>query len=123
MHVTLTPREVEGDRETIPVSWPGVTELQENQLVYLADGAIRLRVSDPDDGVDCEIEVGGTLSSHKGMNIPGGATCRRRPASTSAGSSSRSSTASTCSPSPSSPPPPTWCRWRSGCTSSARRSR
>ena len=25
-----------------------------------------------DGGVDCEVEVGGTLSSHKGMNIPGG---------------------------------------------------
>jgi pyruvate kinase len=74
MHVTLTPREVEGDGQTIPVSWPGVTDLRENQLVYLADGAIRLRVADPEpDGVDCEIEVGGTLSSHKGMNIPGGA--------------------------------------------------
>jgi pyruvate kinase len=73
MHVTLTPREVEGDAETIPVSWPGVTELREDQLVYLADGAIRLRVSDPEaDGVECEVEVGGTLSSHKGMNIPGG---------------------------------------------------
>jgi pyruvate kinase len=75
MHVTLTPNDVEGDRETIPVSWPGVTKLHENQLVYLADGAIRLRVHDtePADGVDCEIEVGGTLSSHKGMNIPGAA--------------------------------------------------
>jgi pyruvate kinase len=74
MHVTLTPREIEGDGETIPVSWPGVTDLREDQLVYLADGAIRLRVSDPEaDGVDCEVEVGGTLSSHKGMNIPGGA--------------------------------------------------
>ena len=74
MHVTLTPREVEGDRETIPVSWPGVTDLRENQLVYLADGAIRLRVSDPEpEGVGCEVEVGGTLTSHKGMNIPGGA--------------------------------------------------
>jgi pyruvate kinase len=74
MHVTLTPRDVEGDRETIPVSWPGVSELREDQLVYLADGAIRLRVNDPDQGdVDCEVEVGGTLSSHKGMNIPGGA--------------------------------------------------
>jgi pyruvate kinase len=73
MHVTLTPRDVEGDRETIPVSWPGVTALQENELVYLADGAIRLRVAEPDhEGVDCEVEVGGTLSSHKGMNIPGG---------------------------------------------------
>jgi pyruvate kinase len=74
MHVTLTPREVEGDRETIPVSWPGVTGLRENQLVYLADGAIQLRVRDPEaGGVGCEVEVGGTLSSHKGMNIPGGA--------------------------------------------------
>jgi pyruvate kinase len=74
MHVTLTPREVEGDRETIPVPWPGVSKLREDQLVYLADGAIRLRVRDPDNGeVDCEVEVGGTLSSHKGMNIPGGA--------------------------------------------------
>jgi pyruvate kinase len=74
MHVTLTPREVEGDRETIPVSWPGVTGLRENQLVYLADGAIQLRVRDPGaGGVSCEVEVGGTLSSHKGMNIPGGA--------------------------------------------------
>ena len=73
MHVTLTPRDVQGDRETIPVSWPGVTALQENELVYLADGAIRLRVSEPDhDGVLAEVEVGGTLSSHKGMNIPGG---------------------------------------------------
>jgi pyruvate kinase len=76
MHVTLTPREVEGDRETIPVSWTGVSGLQENQLVYLADGAIRLRVGDQlgeGDGVEAEVEVGGTLSSHKGMNIPGGA--------------------------------------------------
>jgi pyruvate kinase len=73
MHVTLTPREVEGDRETIPVSWSGVTKLQENEIVYLADGAIRLRVGDQlGDGVDAEVEVGGTLSSHKGMNIPGG---------------------------------------------------
>jgi pyruvate kinase len=75
MHVTLTPREVEGDAATIPVPWPGVTGLEENQLVYLADGAIRLRVSDPEaSGVGCEVEVGGTLSSHKGMNIPGEAT-------------------------------------------------
>jgi len=74
MHVTLTPSQIEGDRERIPVSWPGVTELRPNQLVYLADGSIQLRVIDPEaDGVDCEVEVGGTLSSHKGMNIPGGA--------------------------------------------------
>jgi pyruvate kinase len=73
-HVTLTSRQVEGDEGTIPVAWPGVTSLREDELVYLADGAIRLRVDESEeDGVDCEVEVGGTLSSHKGMNIPGAA--------------------------------------------------
>ncbi|HXV04854.1 MAG TPA: pyruvate kinase, partial [Solirubrobacterales bacterium] len=68
MHVRLTPQAVRGDAETIPVDWPGVATLHENELVYLADGAIRLRVRAPEDGgVDCEVEVGGTLSSHKGM--------------------------------------------------------
>ncbi len=72
MHVKLTPQEVEGDRETIPVTWPGVTSLREDEPVYLADGSIRLRVRGPEDGgLDCEVEVGGTLSSHKGMNVPG----------------------------------------------------
>jgi pyruvate kinase len=73
MHVTLTPEQVEGDENTIPVQWSGVSDLREDQLVYLADGAIRLRVGGAEDaGVGAEVEVGGTLSSHKGMNIPGG---------------------------------------------------
>jgi len=72
MHVQLTPEQIEGDEGTIPVEWPGVTSLREDELVYLADGSIRLRVREPEDGgVDCEVEVGGTLSSHKGMNVPG----------------------------------------------------
>jgi pyruvate kinase len=71
-HVTLTPRQIEGDEATIPVAWPGVSSLREDEQVFLADGAIRLRVDENDgNGVDCEVEVGGTLSSHKGMNIPG----------------------------------------------------
>ncbi|MEX2447629.1 MAG: pyruvate kinase [Solirubrobacterales bacterium] len=72
MHVQLTPERVEGDGETIPVDWPGVASLREDELVYLADGAIRLRVREPEDGgVECEVEVGGTLSSNTGMNHPG----------------------------------------------------
>jgi pyruvate kinase len=74
MHVTLTPEEVEGDQRTIPVPWSGLSNLREDQVVYLADGSIRLRVGAAEDsGVGAEVEVGGTLSSHKGMNIPGGA--------------------------------------------------
>jgi pyruvate kinase len=73
MHVTLTPEEVEGDEETIPVPAPAVSGLHQDQVVYLADGAIRLRVDGSEDGgVGAEVEVGGTLSSHKGMNIPDG---------------------------------------------------
>ncbi len=72
MHVRLTSEVVEGDAETIPVDWAGVSSLREDELVYLADGSIRLRVREPEGGgVDAEVEVGGTLSSHKGMNIPG----------------------------------------------------
>jgi pyruvate kinase len=71
-HVKLTPRDVEGHDGTIPVAWPGVTSLRKDETVFLADGAIRLRVDGSDEsGVACEVEVGGTLSSHKGMNIPG----------------------------------------------------
>jgi pyruvate kinase len=74
MHVTLTPEDVEGDEGTIPVPGPAVSGLHQNQVVYLADGAIRLRIDDSEDGgVGAEVEVGGTLSSHKGMNIPDGA--------------------------------------------------
>ena len=70
--VMLTPSAVEGDEGTIPVSWPGLTSaLHPDELVYLADGAIRLRVLEPRDGeVECEVEIGGALSSHKGMNLP-----------------------------------------------------
>jgi pyruvate kinase len=74
MHVVLTPEAVEGDRERIPVSWKGINTLRPDDVVYLADGSIRLRVQDRQDGgVDCEVEIGGTLTSHKGMNIPGAA--------------------------------------------------
>src|SRR6476646_804552 len=79
MHVTLTPEEVVGEGGTIPVSWAGVSDLEQDQLVYLADGAIRLRVGDKENaGVGAEVEVGGNLSSHKGMNIPGGVDLPRR---------------------------------------------
>jgi len=72
-HTTLSAQPGVGDAERIPVSWPGLTEeLSRGDEVYLADGAIRLRVVDTDsDEVDCEVEVGGTLASHKGMNLPG----------------------------------------------------
>src|SRR3954454_10214203 len=69
----LTEEAVLGSADRIPVSWEGLSEaLEPGSLVYLADGAIRLRVIECLAGaVRCEVEVGGPLSSHKGINLPG----------------------------------------------------
>src|SRR3954470_22160599 len=43
--VVLTPDQVEGTAERLPVAWQGLAELvHEGDVCYLADGAIRLRV-------------------------------------------------------------------------------
>ena len=70
---TLTSDDEPGDAERIPVSWPELEEgLAPDDHVYMADGSIRLRVVEPGrTGVECEVEVGGPLSSHKGVNLPG----------------------------------------------------
>jgi pyruvate kinase len=72
-HVVLTAEAVEGSAERIPVSWPGISgALKADDHVYLADGSIRLRVEgSQDDSVEAEVEVGGPLASHKGLNVPG----------------------------------------------------
>ena len=71
--VTITPEDVPGNSTLIPVDWPELCEaLRIDDTVYLADGSIRLRVTGNDGKVvEAEVEVGGPLSSHKGMNLPG----------------------------------------------------
>src|ERR671933_3035123 len=45
--VVLTPESIEGNSERLPVAWPGIAELMHrDDVCYLADGAIRLRVDD-----------------------------------------------------------------------------
>jgi pyruvate kinase len=70
--VVLTPERVEGTAERLPVAWPGLAEIMHpGDIAYLADGAIRLRVEEVDDGeVLTEVEVGGTLASRQGLNLP-----------------------------------------------------
>jgi pyruvate kinase len=65
----------EGDASRMSVSWAGLTEAVETgEVVYLADGAVRLRVSEvraAEGEVDTKVEVGGTVASRQGLNIPG----------------------------------------------------
>jgi pyruvate kinase len=71
--VTLTTDEVVGDATRLPVSWDGLPgAVREGGEVYLADGRIRLRVEEKDaTTVRCRVEVGGPISSHQGLNLPG----------------------------------------------------
>jgi len=70
--VVLTPRDVEGTAERLPVAWEGLAELvDEGDLCYLADGAVRLRVDSVSDGeVLARVEVGGVVASRQGINLP-----------------------------------------------------
>ena len=64
-----------GDAARMSISWKGLAEaMTVGDIMYLADGAVRLRVSDvrPGDGeVDAEVEAGGSVASRQGLNIPG----------------------------------------------------
>ena len=70
--VVLTAERVTGDAHRLPIAWPGFADLVErDDVVYLADGAIRLRVRDSRDGdVEAAVEVGGTVASRQGLNLP-----------------------------------------------------
>jgi pyruvate kinase len=70
--VVLTPVQVEGTPERLPVAWPGFAELvDEGDICYLADGAVRLRVDEVSDGeVITRVEVGGSVASRQGLNLP-----------------------------------------------------
>jgi pyruvate kinase len=73
--VVLTPEQVEGDPNRLPLVWGGLSEVVEpDDVAYLADGAIRLRVKEISDGeVVTEVEVGGTVASRQGLNLPNAA--------------------------------------------------
>jgi len=68
-------REIVGDSRRMSVTWKELAEsVEPGAIIYLADGAVRLRVQTtrPQDGeLDAEIEIGGTVVSRQGLNIPG----------------------------------------------------
>jgi pyruvate kinase len=65
----------EGDAGRMTVSWAGfAAALAPRDVVYLTDGTVRLRV-DAVRAAECEVdtvvELGGTVSSRQGINVPG----------------------------------------------------
>jgi pyruvate kinase len=65
----------QGNEKRLSVSWDGLANaVDPGDIVYLADGAIRLRVEAvrTDVGeIDTAVEVGGRVASRQGLNIPG----------------------------------------------------
>jgi len=64
-----------GDASHMSITWPGLAAaLSKDEVLYLADGSVRLRVVDArteSSEVDAEVEVGGAVASRQGLNIPG----------------------------------------------------
>jgi len=69
------PGESLGDARRMSITWPGLADaLEPSAVLYLADGSVRLRVSEVRSGaseVEAEVEVGGAVASRQGLNIPG----------------------------------------------------
>jgi pyruvate kinase len=73
--VLLAGSDIEGDETRIPVRWPGFADaVDPGDVIYLADGAIRLRVTGVRNGdgeVETAVEIGGSVASRQGLNLPG----------------------------------------------------
>src|ERR687891_1891457 len=55
--VVLTPEEIEGTADRLPVAWEGFSELvDKGDVLYLADGAVRLRVGEVHHALTCSLE-------------------------------------------------------------------
>jgi pyruvate kinase len=65
----------EGDASRLYITYAGLAStVDDNEIMYLADGAVRLRVTSvrAEDGeIDAEVEIGGSVASRQGLNIPG----------------------------------------------------
>jgi len=71
--VTLTTKDVPGTAERISVDYERLPEsVSQGSVIYLNDGFIQLEVEgSAADEVVCTVVIGGTLLSHKGLNLPG----------------------------------------------------
>jgi pyruvate kinase len=63
-----------GDAHRMSISWGGLpAAVEDGEVIYLADGSVRLRaqaVREGESEVDARVEIGGTVASRQGVNIP-----------------------------------------------------
>jgi pyruvate kinase len=66
---------IEGDATRMSVAWRGLCEAVEpGDEIFLADGSVRLcveAVREPEGEVDTVVDLGGTVASRQGVNVPG----------------------------------------------------
>jgi pyruvate kinase len=62
-----------GNHDRVTLGWPGLpAAVAPGDALYLTDGTVRLRVDAIHDGeVGTVVELGGTVASHQGLNVPG----------------------------------------------------
>ncbi|HEY8582940.1 MAG TPA: pyruvate kinase [Capillimicrobium sp.] len=64
-----------GDAKAMTINWRGLSDaLSPGEVLYLADGSVRLRaktVRRAECEVEAEVEIGGTVLSRQGVNVPG----------------------------------------------------
>jgi pyruvate kinase len=70
--LSLTTRPILGSSREIAVGYPHLTQdVQPGDTLLLSDGEIELEVLAVDADVQCRVITGGTLTSRKGLNLPG----------------------------------------------------
>ncbi len=70
---TITTQDVPGDARTASTTYAGLaTDVRAGDTLLVDDGNVRLRVESSDGvRVRCTVLEGGTVSDHKGINLPG----------------------------------------------------
>lgn len=71
--LTLSTDECVGSAERLSISFDALPDAVEvGDPIFLADGRIRLRATKVEEtAVICEVETGGSVASHQGVNLPG----------------------------------------------------
>ncbi len=70
--LSLTTQDIVGDEEKIPIRYDDLPRyINKGSTIFLSDGSIRLKVLESTTTeIKCKVEIGGGLSSGKGVNIP-----------------------------------------------------